>query len=74
MLYGSIFNVHIYYIWQDGLKPIEIAALRGNRDAIEVLLPLTSPIPKISNWSIDGVIEFMQSDANSQQVYELEKS
>ncbi|KAG6514691.1 hypothetical protein ZIOFF_025061 [Zingiber officinale] len=53
---------------EDGLKPIQIAALRGNRDAIEVLLPLTSSIPKISNWSIDGVIEFMQSDASSQQI------
>ncbi|WOK92480.1 hypothetical protein Cni_G01171 [Canna indica] len=51
----------------DGLKPIQVAALRGNRDAVEVLLPVTSPIENVSSWSVDGLIEFMQSEASKDQ-------
>ncbi|CAL9042438.1 unnamed protein product [Musa banksii] len=51
----------------DGLKPIQVAALRGIRDAVEVLLPLTSPVPNVSNWSTDGLIEFMQSAEASKE-------
>lgn len=54
---------------QDGLKPIEVAALRGIRGAVEILFPLTSPILNISNWSIDGIIEYMQSKAKKEQVH-----
>ena len=56
---------------QDGLKPIQVAALRDIRDVVEVLLPLTSPVPNVSNWSTDGLIEFMQSaEASKEQVSE----
>ncbi|XP_072971321.1 uncharacterized protein [Typha angustifolia] len=51
----------------DGLKPIQVAALRSNRDAVEVLLPLTSSVPNISNWSIDGIIEYMLAEASKEQ-------
>ncbi|PUZ64376.1 hypothetical protein GQ55_3G139200 [Panicum hallii var. hallii] len=43
----------------DGLKPIQVAAWRNNREVVELLLPLTSPIPGVSNWSVDGLIEYM---------------
>ncbi|XP_065022529.1 uncharacterized protein LOC135586839 isoform X2 [Musa acuminata AAA Group] len=52
---------------QDGLKPIQVAALRDIRDVVEVLLPLTSPVPNVSNWSTDGLIEFMQSAEASKE-------
>ncbi|XP_064939773.1 uncharacterized protein LOC103998940 [Musa acuminata AAA Group] len=51
----------------DGLKPIQVAALRDIRDVVEVLLPLTSPVPNVSNWSTDGLIEFMQSAEASKE-------
>ncbi|KAG1334089.1 putative ankyrin-1 [Cocos nucifera] len=51
----------------DGLKPIQVAALRGNRGAVKILFPLTSLVPDISNWSIDGIIEYMQSEAKKEQ-------
>ncbi|XP_008802839.1 ankyrin-1 [Phoenix dactylifera] len=51
----------------DGLKPIQVAALRGIRGVVEILFPLTSPVPNISNWSIDGIIEYMQSEAKKEQ-------
>ncbi|KAL6624649.1 hypothetical protein ACP70R_031970 [Stipagrostis hirtigluma subsp. patula] len=45
----------------DGLKPIQVAALRNNREVVELLLPLTSPIPGVPNWNADGVIEYTLS-------------
>ncbi|KAG0516427.1 hypothetical protein BDA96_09G002200 [Sorghum bicolor] len=43
----------------DELKPVQVAAWRNNREAVELLLPLTSPIPGVSNWNVDGIIEQM---------------
>ncbi|EEE62010.1 hypothetical protein OsJ_16792 [Oryza sativa Japonica Group] len=54
----------------DGLKPIQVAALRNNREVVELLLPLTSPIPGVSSWSIDGIIEYTKSVEEKAQVKE----
>ncbi|KAG8391036.1 hypothetical protein BUALT_Bualt01G0146200 [Buddleja alternifolia] len=47
---------------EDGLKPIQVAAARGNRIAVELLFPVTSPIPDVPEWSIDGILEHMQHE------------
>uniref|UniRef100_A0A453DFM3 Uncharacterized protein n=1 Tax=Aegilops tauschii subsp. strangulata TaxID=200361 RepID=A0A453DFM3_AEGTS len=39
-----------------GNLPIELAAKRDCMEEVEMLFPLTSPIPTIPNWSIDGII------------------
>ncbi|XP_044326860.1 inversin isoform X1 [Triticum aestivum] len=39
-----------------GNLPIELAAIRDCMEEVEMLFPLTSPIPTIPNWSIDGII------------------
>uniref|UniRef100_A0A1D1ZFN2 Ankyrin-1 n=1 Tax=Anthurium amnicola TaxID=1678845 RepID=A0A1D1ZFN2_9ARAE len=52
---------------EDGLKPIQTAALRSNHEAVKILLPLTSPIQNVSDWSVDAVIDYMQSKFNKQQ-------
>lgn len=39
-----------------GRLPIELSALREFKEEVEMLLPLTSPIPNVRNWSVDGVI------------------
>ncbi|XP_044335090.1 poly [ADP-ribose] polymerase tankyrase-1 isoform X1 [Triticum aestivum] len=39
-----------------GRLPIELAARRDCMEEVEMLFPLTSPIPTIPNWSIDGII------------------
>ncbi|CAI0385698.1 unnamed protein product [Linum tenue] len=45
-----------------GLIPIEIAAILKNcSEAAEVLFPLTSPNPKVRNWSFDGIKEYVNS-------------
>lgn len=52
---------------EDGLKPIQVAAARGNRVAVEILFPLTSQLQNIPDWTIDGILEFMQSGAHREQ-------
>ncbi|KAL6642640.1 hypothetical protein ACP70R_020821 [Stipagrostis hirtigluma subsp. patula] len=39
-----------------GRLPIELAAMNDCREEVEMLFPLTSPMPNVPNWSIDGVI------------------
>ncbi|XVF42212.1 hypothetical protein PTKIN_Ptkin01aG0342300 [Pterospermum kingtungense] len=51
---------------EDGQKPIQVAAARGQRVAVEILFPLTSRIDAIPEWTIDGILEYMQSEANKQ--------
>ncbi|PIA31497.1 hypothetical protein AQUCO_04900060v1 [Aquilegia coerulea] len=51
---------------EDGMKPVQVAAARGDRAAVEILLPLTSPIKTVSDWSVDGIIEHMQK-ANKEE-------
>ena len=52
---------------EDGVKPIQVAAARGNRGAVEILFPLTSKIDAVPNWTVDGIIEYMQSEIKKQQ-------
>lgn len=49
---------------QDGQKPIQVAAARGNREAVEVLFPLTSAINSVPEWTVDGILEYMQSETS----------
>uniref|UniRef100_J3NBU4 Uncharacterized protein n=1 Tax=Oryza brachyantha TaxID=4533 RepID=J3NBU4_ORYBR len=44
-----------------GHLPIEIAAYNNRREDVEILLPVTDPIPHVRNWSVDGVISYVQS-------------
>ncbi|CAO2188172.1 unnamed protein product [Urochloa humidicola] len=39
-----------------GRLPVELAALNNCMEEVEMLFPLTSPIPDVRNWSVDGVI------------------
>ncbi|KAM3391970.1 hypothetical protein ACQJBY_013238 [Aegilops geniculata] len=44
-----------------GTTPIEIAALQGRWDMVAMLFPLTSPISRLPDWSVDGIISHVQS-------------
>ncbi|XP_039815806.1 putative ankyrin repeat protein RF_0381 isoform X2 [Panicum virgatum] len=39
-----------------GTLPVELAALNDCMEEVEMLFPLTSPIPGVPNWSVHGVI------------------
>ncbi|KAF8697461.1 hypothetical protein HU200_036063 [Digitaria exilis] len=41
-----------------GILPVEHAALNDCMEEVEMLFPLTSPIPGVANWSVDGVINY----------------
>ncbi|KAH7571891.1 hypothetical protein JRO89_XS04G0163400 [Xanthoceras sorbifolium] len=51
----------------DGQKPILVAAARGNREVVEILFPLTSKVQTIPEWTVDGILEYMQSETSKQQ-------
>ncbi|KAM0032032.1 hypothetical protein Hdeb2414_s0016g00470621 [Helianthus debilis subsp. tardiflorus] len=50
---------------EDGLKPVQVATARGNRAAVEMLLPLSSQVETIKDWTVDGIINHMKSKGNS---------
>lgn len=52
---------------EDGVKPVQVAAARGHRGIVEILFPLTSKIDTVSTWTIDGILEYMQSETKEQQ-------
>lgn len=52
---------------EDGLKPVQVAAARGDRNAVEILLPLTSQISSVPEWTVDGIIKCMQSETGREQ-------
>ncbi|KAI5005499.1 hypothetical protein ZWY2020_032742 [Hordeum vulgare] len=39
-----------------GWLPVQLAAARDCKEEVEMLFPLTSPIPNVPNWTIEGVI------------------
>uniref|UniRef100_R7W0W8 Protein TANC2 n=1 Tax=Aegilops tauschii TaxID=37682 RepID=R7W0W8_AEGTA len=39
-----------------GRFPIELAAVYGTREDVELLFPVTSPVSTVADWSIDGII------------------
>ncbi|KAK7258689.1 hypothetical protein RIF29_24271 [Crotalaria pallida] len=52
---------------EDGVKPIQVAAARGNRAAVEILFPLTSKVDTVPTWTTDGILEYMQSETNKDE-------
>ncbi|XP_051180264.1 uncharacterized protein [Lolium perenne] len=52
VLAGADANVTNTY----GFTPIEIVALSGRREDVEILFPFTSRLSNVRDWSVDGVI------------------
>ncbi|KAK2987569.1 hypothetical protein RJ640_012339, partial [Escallonia rubra] len=52
---------------EDGLKPIQVAAARGNRQAVEILFPITSKIQDVPEWTVGGIVKHMQSEFGTAQ-------
>ncbi|KAJ6773776.1 ANKYRIN-1-LIKE ISOFORM X1 [Salix purpurea] len=45
-----------------GFTPVEVAALAGHSEGVRILLPITCPIPKVSDWSFDGIMKYVNSE------------
>ncbi|KAL2461026.1 Ankyrin repeat family protein [Abeliophyllum distichum] len=57
---------------EDDLKPIQVAAARGNKEAVKILFPVTSPIENVPEWSVDGILGHVQSENERKQQGEVE--
>lgn len=44
-----------------GQLPIEIAARNNRRKDVEILFPVTSRIPYVRDWSVDGILAYVKS-------------
>ncbi|KAL6570290.1 hypothetical protein OROMI_014804 [Orobanche minor] len=53
---------------KDGLKPVQVAAAGGNKVAVEILLPLSSALPSVPEWSFYGILQHMQREARGMEV------
>lgn len=59
------------FLLQNGLLLIEIAAMRGKREIMQMLFPLTSPVLEVENWSVRGILEHVKSDTFKKEVCDL---
>ncbi|KAL4566740.1 hypothetical protein LXL04_030863 [Taraxacum kok-saghyz] len=55
---------------EEDWKSVQVATLRGNRGAVEVLFPVSSHVETIPKWSVDGIIQYMQSEGSKNQKFE----
>ncbi|XP_078154748.1 uncharacterized protein LOC144550635 [Carex rostrata] len=46
-----------------GMLPIEVAAERGEKGFVEMLLPFTSQLPTVPNWNVEGIINYVKCPA-----------
>ncbi|KAL5702068.1 hypothetical protein ACHQM5_027332 [Ranunculus cassubicifolius] len=54
---------------EEGLKPIEVAAVTGYNRVVEILLPKTEPVSVYSKWSVGGIMQHVHSkEAKAQRV------
>ncbi|KAJ3687166.1 hypothetical protein LUZ61_016330 [Rhynchospora tenuis] len=51
--------------------PIETAIMSKNWNVAEMLLPLTSPIQEVDDWSVQGILQYVNSEAFFQKNKEV---
>jgi hypothetical protein len=58
---NTLMRFNFVFSYQYGLRPIQHAAYSGTRKGVEILFEVTSRIPAIHDWSIDGIISHVKS-------------
>jgi len=53
---------------EEDLKPLQVAAAKGNRAVVEMFFPVTSPDPTIPDWTVDGLLAYAQHQTAKAQV------
>lgn len=61
-------SFNCYRLLQDGLTPLEIVGMHSNLAGVMILFPVTSRIPTIPNWSLDGIMKHLHSEEGRRQV------
>ncbi|GLT42369.1 hypothetical protein SLA2020_163720 [Shorea laevis] len=54
-----------------GLKPIMTAAIMGNAEAVAALLPVTTRIQTIVDWSADGIMKHVCSEEGNKEIMSM---
>jgi hypothetical protein len=44
--------------------PVEIAAIHGSKECVEILFPVTHRVAKFADWSIDGIMQHVISGSS----------
>ncbi|KAJ4744904.1 ankyrin repeat family protein [Rhynchospora pubera] len=57
-----------------GWLPIEVAAMTKEVDIVEMLFPLTSPVSEVHDWSVQGILQYVDSSAFYQKVIDLDSA
>ncbi|KAJ4820945.1 ankyrin repeat family protein [Rhynchospora pubera] len=66
---GADPNVRNKYEW----LPIERAVIYAKWDIAEMLFPLTSPVPEVHDWSVHGILQYVESDAFKEKCEAIQK-
>ncbi|KAE9463976.1 hypothetical protein C3L33_04161, partial [Rhododendron williamsianum] len=61
----------IFWLLQDGLTPLEIVGMHSNLAGVMILFPVTSRIPTIPNWSLDGIMKHLHSEEGRRQILSI---
>ncbi|CAN6181810.1 unnamed protein product [Urochloa humidicola] len=56
-----------------GTVPIEIAAIQGLQECVEILFPVTAPLVRIVDWSVDGIIQHAKITRSNPQDHLLQE-
>uniref|UniRef100_A0A0A9CM37 Uncharacterized protein n=1 Tax=Arundo donax TaxID=35708 RepID=A0A0A9CM37_ARUDO len=54
-----------------GRLPIELAAEYGTWEDVEVLFPVTSPIPTVADWSVHGIISHVYLEVMQLELFRM---
>jgi hypothetical protein len=64
-----IYLIKFFLLKQNGRIAIEIAAIQGRQQCVEVLFPFTDPLARVADWSIDGVTQHAKLMSSEPQVW-----
>ncbi|KAM0867372.1 hypothetical protein ACQ4PT_041994 [Festuca glaucescens] len=53
------------------MVPVEIAAIHGRKECVEILFPVTSPVAKFADWSIDGIMQHVTSGSSEGHLHNM---
>ncbi|XP_037486635.1 serine/threonine-protein phosphatase 6 regulatory ankyrin repeat subunit A-like isoform X1 [Triticum dicoccoides] len=54
-----------------GRLPIEVAASQNSREDVEILFPVSSRIPSVLDWSIDGIMAYVKSKEKDDPILKM---
>uniref|UniRef100_A0ACD5XQP9 Uncharacterized protein n=1 Tax=Avena sativa TaxID=4498 RepID=A0ACD5XQP9_AVESA len=55
-----------------GRMPVEIAAIHGWKECVEILLPVTSRVATFADWTTDGIMQHVKSGSSEGHLHKSE--